>query len=295
MRFSQRIGKTPVKVELEREGLNLELRNLLWNPIAELGHNRNLNCCPKHDFHVIKHQDSIETYLYHIWVNFLTKTIDDIPIIEYEYQDGSFGEHYNFNLVLQECKKYFYDAQWYKALDLIEEFGKYFPQFKKKWNAGFEQEMSAYRFVNDKIVQIDSKEEIAEIEQAINDNDQFNTVKIHLETALTLMSNCENPDYRNSIKESISAIESIVKKIINDDKATLGQALKRVQERHNLPKALQKSFEMLYGYTSDEGGIRHALTDDSIEVTYAEARFMLIACSAFINLIKLKEADWMPF
>lgn len=36
MKFSQRIGKTPVKVELEREGLSPELKNLLWNEVVFL-------------------------------------------------------------------------------------------------------------------------------------------------------------------------------------------------------------------------------------------------------------------
>ena len=36
MKFSERIGKTPVKVELEREGLSADLRNTLWTLTLEL-------------------------------------------------------------------------------------------------------------------------------------------------------------------------------------------------------------------------------------------------------------------
>lgn len=298
MRFSQRIGKTPIKVELEREGLSLELKNLLWNHLIisisnnSSSHSSTLNIRKTviSRFAVLENdeiscaEDYIISVLCKLWINYFRKSISNLPFISH-YQNQTF---YDFKLVLDEYEKIFYNSEWYESLDLIEQIGKYFPFLHEQWNSAFEQEMSAYRFVNGEIIEINSKEEIAEIEQAINDNDQFNAVKIHLETALTLMSNRENPDYRNSIKESISAIESIVKKIINDDKATLGQALKRVQERHNLPNALKEAFNKLYGYTSDEGGIRHALTDDSIEVTYAEARFMLIACSAFINYLKLK-------
>ena len=38
------------------------------------------------------------------------------------------------------------------------------------------------------------------------------------------------PDYRNSIKESISAVEGMCQAINNDANATLGQAIKRLGE-----------------------------------------------------------------
>jgi hypothetical protein len=40
------------------------------------------------------------------------------------------------------------------------------------------------------------------------------------------MTDREQPDYRNSIKESISAIESLCRKITGNDKGTLGLVLK---------------------------------------------------------------------
>jgi hypothetical protein len=38
----------------------------------------------------------------------------------------------------------------------------------------------------------------------------------------------------------------------------------------------------LYGYTSDESGIRHAILE-SKDIGFAEAKFMLVTCSAFVN------------
>ncbi|VAX31463.1 hypothetical protein MNBD_NITROSPINAE05-986, partial [hydrothermal vent metagenome] len=43
-------------------------------------------------------------------------------------------------------------------------------------------------------------------------------------------------------------------------------------------------FSSLYGYTSDEGGIRHALME-SENVDFNDAKFMLVVCSAFINFV----------
>ena len=48
--------------------------------------------------------------------------------------------------------------------------------------------------------------------------------------------------------------------------------------------AMEKSFLSLYGYTSDEDGIRHAMTDEP-NVTADDAKFMLISCSSFVNFL----------
>jgi len=48
---------------------------------------------------------------------------------------------------------------------------------------------------------------------------------------------------------------------------------------------MKSAFSALYGYTSDEGGIRHALIEKNSQVQIEDARFMLIACSAFVNYL----------
>ena len=41
----------------------------------------------------------------------------------------------------------------------------------------------------------------------------------------------------------------------------------------------------LYGYTSDEGGIRHAMLDEP-NLTSADARYFLLSCTSFVNYLK---------
>jgi len=106
---------------------------------------------------------------------------------------------------------------------------------------------------------------------------------------LDFLSNRSKPDYRNSIKESISAVEAFCQKITSDDKATLGIALAKIEKNHALHPSLKSSFKSLYGYTSDASGIRHALTDTSKDPSFEEAKFMLVSCSAFINYLKSLE------
>lgn len=152
-----------------------------------------------------------------------------------------------------------------------------------EFNKILARENSAYRFISGKITPITSNDEIEEIEKAVSAPDNYAGARTHLQTSLGHLTDRENPDYRNSIKESISAVESLTKKLVGDDKATLGQALKILETKHNLHASLKSAFMTLYGYTSDAGGIRHALLDNTTAPSKADARFMLICCSAFIN------------
>jgi hypothetical protein len=147
--------------------------------------------------------------------------------------------------------------------------------------------MAGYRLVSGRIVEITSEEEIKAIEQALALPDSLKPVREHLSQSLTLLSNRQKPDYRNSIKESISAVESLAKIISKQNGATLGPALDAVEKKTKLHAVLKQAFQKLYGYTSDAQGIRHALMDEPT-LDAEDAKFMLVSCSAFVNYLVVK-------
>jgi hypothetical protein len=100
----------------------------------------------------------------------------------------------------------------------------------------------------------------------------------------TYLADAKKPDYRNSMKEAISAVEALCKIIAKKDKANLGPALDAVTAKVKLYPKLLEGFKALYGYTSDEHGIRHALKDDGTPEA-EDAKFMLVTCSAFVNYL----------
>ena len=151
-------------------------------------------------------------------------------------------------------------------------------------NDCLQSENSAYRVISQQITEITSEQEIQSIEDALENTNQYSGVQQHLNQALKLLSDRQNPDYRNSIKESISSIESICKIVTNDEKATLGKALKVIEDKFGLHPALKGSLSQLYGYTSDSDGIRHAMLEES-NLSYIDAKFMLVACTNFINYL----------
>ena len=83
-------------------------------------------------------------------------------------------------------------------------------------------------------------------------------------------------DWAGSIRESIHAVESVARQLDPKASTALGPALAALEKTGTLHPALKGAFTKLYGYTSDEQGIRHALLDqDSANVGMDEAVFML--------------------
>jgi len=157
-------------------------------------------------------------------------------------------------------------------------------------NGALERELVGYRFVDNLVTPISDETELNEIKQAIADADT--NAREHLRKAVQLLSDRDTPDYANSIKESISAIEALCVNITgaSGKESTLGNTLQHLSDAGvSIHPALQRAFSNLYGYTSDAAGIRHAGQIDGENATFAEAKFMLVACSAFVNyLLELK-------
>ena len=278
MKFSQRIGKRPIKTELEKEGLSDELRNSLWTVIVELILRGKSNS-PGHDRYGNSTLSELGSFFKQLWMNFFKFPVDNLYIRYNVVQDEP----------IEFVRKWYFEAQWYDAFDFLEFCADENVVFQKYANIMFKREMSAYRFIDGTLAEVNSKEEVVELEQALNNTSKFKSVKEHLRTAIGLYSDKKNPDYRNSIKESISAVESLAKIITGDQKSTLGKALIEIERQHEIPKSLKSAFSSLYGYTSDEGGIRHSLLETGVTVEIEEARFMLVTCSAFVNYLISKK------
>ncbi len=92
-------------------------------------------------------------------------------------------------------------------------------------------------------------------------------------------------DWAGSIRESVHAVESVAR-LLSPRASSLGIALKSLERDRELHPALSGGFDKLYGYTSDERGIRHALIDDTeANVGMDEAVFMFGACASFASYL----------
>jgi hypothetical protein len=90
------------------------------------------------------------------------------------------------------------------------------------------------------------------------------------------------------VRNSIHAVESIAVRLAPDS-TTLGPALADLESKGHLHGALKAAFAKLYGYTSDEKGVRHALVyGDEANVDEADALFMLGACASFVSFLLVR-------
>jgi hypothetical protein len=90
--------------------------------------------------------------------------------------------------------------------------------------------------------------------------------------------------YADSLRESIHSVESTAR--VLEPSGSLSGALARLEKKANIHGALKQGFNSLYGYSSDEQGVRHALLDaGDANVDEADALFMFGACAAFVSYL----------
>lgn len=230
-----------------------------------------------------------EYYIYDL-MDQATTGIEDMMVemgITYRYPENRIYKEKNAEKLENAIVN---SSEWYTIFDFIERYLDICEDNKKirmqeEFNRILESENSAYRIIDKKVIPITNKSEIETVEEAMNVD--FDSVRIHIEKALGLFADRKKPDYENSIKESISAVESMCCIITGTagKNATLGNTLKKLKDNGiHIHQAMEKAFLSLYGYTSDEDGIRHGGVDFA-NAPSEDAKYMLISCSAFINYL----------
>lgn len=273
--FSQRMGYKEVRTIFQTEDMDEALRNSLWN------------YCYKKLFYNVFGQVNL-VLISDMWTDFFKR--------KYLSADS------NLTSMLGEYYNYFKSSQWYEVYDLLEFIvnsssfnshtnyrdNSYLENRTNDINKILEKEMSGYRFEGSKLTPITDDNELSSIAEALN-NDR---TKIHMQRALEMLSDRNNPDYRNSIKESISAVEAICRKITGEE--SLGKALDHIKKHNSVDMngQFRAGLEKIYSYTNNkETGIRHALLDENKEITFDDAKFMLVICSAFVNYFTAKASN----
>ena len=279
MRFSERLGISPVKSTIQIDSIDDDLRNGLWNALTIFywDHVKTMNGLYK------EYDSRMARLVQLIWLDYFKLPVDDIPFL--------------WSRTCDALKNHFYHCEWYRVYDFVEfvwqrcrgDFGQQVQalSFVEYCNQILEREVSAYRFVGGRLARLTSKEEVAAVEEAMASADVMQPVAAHISAALALLADRKSPDYRNSIKESISAVEAVCKLLARDEKADLHTAIRKLRGSMGVHPALGKAFINMYGYTSDADGIRHALLDEP-NLSFEDAKFMLVSCSAFVNYLVAK-------
>ena len=276
--FSHRKGIRPLQKAVQREAIDGELRNRLWSAL-ELAVWRRWTGPASYGYQE-PDPAAIDLLMDLIWLSLFKKPLDTVP-----------SHHEERYAVVRE---YFFRAEWWQVYDFIEfvmkQIAEPWQQSLREFVNGFLKDENAdYRMVDTEITPITDEHESAAVQSALGA--ATTSAQQHLRRALQLLSDRKQPDYRNSIKESISAVEAICQALSGKSKATLPDCLKVLKANAPMHPAFEQALLKQYGYTSDEGGIRHALTDESVSPSYADAKFMLVSSSAFVNYVLTKAAE----
>ncbi|UAY52890.1 AbiJ-NTD4 domain-containing protein [Ferruginibacter albus] len=269
--FSKRYGYEPVELPFQVDNINDALRIDLWNSFYLFIHS------PLEEYGYGKSQ---HRRIYQLaWLYFFRKPFDDFPNQDYELAD----------LVRKHIEK----GLWYKVYEFFEFVFNHVERsdiyniegFIKYVDDTLQINHSGFRLVDKKFIPVTNETEITEIEQVKDSATEFGLFGIqeHLNSALELISKKPKPDLKNVIKESISMVE-VISRLIEPTENTLGKALNKLETNQKINPTLKLAFEKLYAYTNGKNGIRHALMENE-NISIEDARFFLIACSAFTNYL----------
>lgn len=256
--FSERHGYKKPHIQETHEGLSSEVRTRIWNLV----------------FRIYGGNDGASYYmLAHIWDKFLKEDV------------SQFSSGYGTPELCKWIGSKLSGLDWHEIYDFVEFIWEDDSGHRLIWDQGIskilEEERVPCRFLNGRIVPITNPEEIVEIQKAVAAGDQFGPAREHLEKAFSILADRKKKDFANSIKESISALESLAKILLKDKNGTLGDLTKGL----NIHPAFREGLSKLYGWTCKDGGIRHGKVDGNLAPSLADARFMLVLASAYFNYL----------
>ena len=272
--FSERLGYKPIKA-IQFESVSDTLRNRIWN-LFYMSDIQRGGLSSKRVQKAFTGQPAIEDLV-------MDKLGFTLTVAEVKFE----------NKKLATLQNHLHKCSWNEVYEFVEAHVASVDeedraQRMQEYNVLFESEKSGYRFLNGELAPITNQEEIATFEKA--GETPYDAVNKHIKKAIALYSDILSPDYENSVKESISAVEALCSIITEETggQATLGKMLKHLENKGVIiPQAMKNAYSSLYGYTSDEGGIRHGSMEFK-DVPAEDAKYMLVSCSAFINYLSEK-------
>lgn len=202
------------------------------------------------------------------------------------------------------------EASWAKAYDLVEHLttiahndvtkvpttaaedffheteSEASTNFLSRINTILDQHRAGWHVLGGKVVPITDQIEIEDVTAAGTALDgRHPGAAHHLRAAISALADRDSPQYANSMRESFLAVEGVAKAIAGTPKGDLAKALRQMKGRGSgIDTGLINYWDSVYGKASGPSGLRHAgaLAPD---FNAADARYMLVTASAFINLM----------
>lgn len=278
--FSQAEGLAKMPPQLKLRELSPYVRALLWDVIYQsMIKSRGLQRGYSSRYII---SGMWATILYDHWVKVRHKPADE------------------FDNLFSEWTSFLKDVILNKSYNLVFDFIQFVLQHQN-YPDGLSAEIervlvdgrAAYRLIDgDLVVPISSDEEAVALENALisASEAEFNGARKHLKEAAQFLA---KGAFASSVRESVHAVESTARSLAGNANE-LAPALQVLEKKGYIHPAMKAGFQRLYGYSSDEKGVRHALlADDVPNVTETDAIYMLGGCASFVSYLigKAREFD----
>ena len=283
--FSERNGFVKPREIFQIDSLDLRTKNRIWDWVV-----RNfINTINTRISFGITFVDAEKSFLLkHIYCDIYGNSADDLKAI-------------TLDSIHKYFKNLFYSSHFGSAFDLVElivsswktildtSYGTKYNLQIKTMNCILEEEKVGYRLINGLMTRIVEDAEINTIEESLKT--EHKSVTDHIQSALHSFADRNNPDYRNAIQESFSAVEAWLKNECGNPKSEFRSALQTLKDKGKLDihPALINAFKDFYAYMSDEKGLRHALLDQSTKFEFEETKCMIVFCCTMINYLEAKK------
>jgi len=195
---------------------------------------------------------------------------------------------YSASIVIERLIK---NCEWYQFYDICEvvwanpysQYSRHQEEFTEQVNALFREEQLGFQLKDGKIEKVGSGFIDAKVQEAryLLKEPEFKGADEHFEKAIKALNVRPNPDVENCIKDAVSAIESVGRIIVGNDKALLSDIIRDMAKNGTIPKPLDQAIQKIYAYRGDQPGVAHGLVGTS-KVTVDEAEFVLAMSAAII-------------
>ena len=204
--------------------------------------------------------------------------------------DNNWSEYPNID---NEVKSLIDDCEWYHVYDAIEAMAGTMRENPSSFEAEkFESELNDYFAENGigwKIVEGRVEVRGAEVfEQSIHQAESelqaggFATARNELHEALHDLSRRPAPDVTGAIQHSMAALECVARVACSDEKASLGDIMKRYRDL--LPRPLDEAISKMWGFASENA--RHIR--EGREPTFDEAELVVGTVAGVVTYLARK-------
>lgn len=224
---------------------------------------------------------TVEEVVRSLWVEYFEQFSDDFS----DKQDGWVAL---FRALIEK-------EDYVSVLDPIQEWVRH-PKCDRTFRAdvarALEQGLAAYRLIDGRTiipVTSESNADAVRRDLSVVSKSGVAAAEAHLSASATCLT---RGDFADSVRESIHAVESIARTLAPGTRE-LGPALTKLSEAGYIHGGMKAGFASLYGYASDEKGVRHALLNDAqAKVSEADALYMFGSCAAFCAYLASNGRDF---